>query len=487
MAHSKVQSRYNHIVEVYKKGGSDTHQEKIMTKLKILALITSLAIIIRMVIPLNDVFNAGFINFLGPDSYYHASVLKGILANFPTVPSMYIQDWVIVGIAWLVTFGEPSMRTVELIAIFTPPLMAGAVILLVYFISSRLFGRVPALIAASFAAFIPGEFLERTLLGNIDHHAAEVLVTTAIMAIVVYVITSKSKKLMALGIVCLPVAVLVYYYCWPGLGRLITSGFFSQSGLTLATTTEAVSITSLSPYQVISINSYQILHILLGITCLAALVKSGTGWQRFVIAAWLLFATGVTTYQLRFDYYLIVPLGIVAGYALHHAVSRFSVFNFINLFVAGLLLIHSSFIYGAILPGNHLTPSADWNWAAIWIKGNTSDNTTLLAWWDYGHFLRYRAEREPFVDPGQCSNKVPIAARVLLSNSDNINIPADYIIIDSKTAYKYNEAMCQWAGIDHKSLDSEKTLARRLYTGQEPKGFELVYDSTVKIWSTGNK
>ena len=331
-------------------------------------------------------------------------------------------------------------------------------------------------------AFIPGEFLERTLLGNIDHHAAEVLVTAAIMAIVVYVITSKSKKAIASGIVCLPVAVLVYYYCWPGLGILINSGFFSQSGLTLATTTEAVSITSLNPYQVISLNSYQILHILLGITCLVVLVKSGCGWQRYVITPWLLFAAGVTAYQLRFDYYLVVPLSIVAGYALHHAVSRFSVLNFINLFVAGLLLICSSFIYGAILPSDHLTPSADWNRAATWIKGNTSDNTTLLAWWDYGHFLRYRAEREPFVDPGQCSNRVPIAARVLLSSSDNIGIPADYIIIDSKTAYKYNEAMCQWAGIDRKSLDVEATLARRLYTGQATEGFDLVYNSSVKIW-----
>lgn len=453
-----------------------------MTNLKILALITAIGIIIRMVIPLDDVFNAGFLNFLGPDSYYHASVLKGMLANFPAVPNMYIQDWVIVGIAWLVTFGEPTMRAVELTAIFTPPLMAGGTILLVYYISNRLFGKVPALIAAGFVAFIPGEFLERTLLGHIDHHATEVLATTVIMAIVVYVITSKSKKFIALGVVSLPVAVLVYYYCWPGLGILMNKGLFAQSGLILATTTEAVSITSLKPYQVISLNSYQILHILLGITCLAVLVKSGCGWQRYVIALWLLFAASMTAYQLRFDYYLIVPLSIVTGYALHHAVSRFGVFNFINLFVAGLLLVFSAFIYGAILPSDHLTPSADWNRVATWIKGNTSDNATLLSWWDYGHFLRYRAEREPFVDPGQSGAFVPIAARGLLSSSDNIDIPADYVIIDSKTAYKYNEAMCQWAGIDRKSLDVEETLARRLYTGQATEGFELVYDSSVKIW-----
>ena len=161
-----------------------------------LLIICIISLYIRIALPYEHVFVNGTVWFRGTDPWYHMRLVDNLLHHFPLRISFdpYIVypygamvswppffDWLIAGLSWLVGLGSPSQHTIDIVGAYIPPILGTITIIPVYFIGKELFNRWVGIIAAALIAILPGEFLNRSLLGFTDHHVAESLLTTAAM------------------------------------------------------------------------------------------------------------------------------------------------------------------------------------------------------------------------------------------------------------------------------------------------------------------
>ena len=173
-----------------------------------LVLIIVVALFIRIYLPWPLVYTGTHVNLFETDAWYHLRVIENLVAQFPhkLLADPYVLggqairlppllDYLVAGTAWLVGLGRPSATTVTTVAVFTPPVLAGLTILVVYATARRLGGRLAALIAATLAAILPGHFLDRTLLGYLDHHALEALVSTTLLYLIARGLSQERRPL----------------------------------------------------------------------------------------------------------------------------------------------------------------------------------------------------------------------------------------------------------------------------------------------------
>jgi dolichyl-diphosphooligosaccharide--protein glycosyltransferase len=69
--------------------------------------------------------------------------------------------------------GMTSRAGIIYLSQFIPPLMAVAMVPVMYLIGKKMDGWKTGLLAAFFLAIIPGQYLQRSLYGYFDHHIAE--------------------------------------------------------------------------------------------------------------------------------------------------------------------------------------------------------------------------------------------------------------------------------------------------------------------------
>ena len=465
-----------------------------MLKLRYMILaIILISIIIRIVLAADNVFSSGFVNFPGPDSYYHADRMRAMMATFPGVPagmSLWGADWLMIAVSWLFGGFILGVKTWEYFVVFVPPLLAGVIIFMVYIIGSRLFNKLAALLGAFLLAVLPGEFMNRTLLGVIDHHVIEVLITTLAATVVIVGITFKKMPTWGTAVMLAVSAgcMVAYRYIWLGATFLsagdipnITTGYSESYAQTLATTTEAVPLLYASDVNVI-------IHALLAVTGIVVAIKASGSWKRLLIVAWTAVMLAATVWQTRFDYYLIVPTSILSGYMLVLFYLKGNKRNFnipqaLAVMLVVVLTIISMVTYAGIYRSDLNAPSDDWNTALEWVSKNTPEAAVVLAWWDYGYWIRYRGERKAYVTPGVEGDRVPLVARAFISNDPDPIVPAgDYVMVCDDTAYNYTHVMALWADLNIYDVDLDNTLAVRLYENRPPPSYRLVYDGGVKVY-----
>ena len=169
----------------------------------ILFILCGISLYIRIALPYDQVIVNGSVWFKGTDAWYHMRLVDNLLYHFPlrmsfdpftfyphgvTVPWPPFFDWLIASIAWLVGLGSPDPHTVDIIGAYLPPILGTLTIIPVYFIGRELFNRWVGWLAALLVVILPGEFLNRSLLGFTDHHVAESLfVTTTILFLILAV------------------------------------------------------------------------------------------------------------------------------------------------------------------------------------------------------------------------------------------------------------------------------------------------------------
>jgi dolichyl-diphosphooligosaccharide--protein glycosyltransferase len=152
-----------------------------------LAVILGLALSLRVWAPWHDVFGPTRVNFLENDAWYHIRLLENQVRNFPhhitrdpyaAPEAQYVAVAplfdTIVATAVVLTGGtSASTAYIERFAALAPAAMGALAIVAVWALGTIAFGRREGLMAALLAAILPGHFLDRTLVGFVDHHALE--------------------------------------------------------------------------------------------------------------------------------------------------------------------------------------------------------------------------------------------------------------------------------------------------------------------------
>ncbi len=157
-----------------------------------LVLIMAVAFYFRVVLPYDTVFHDPWIKLTGIDAYFYMRLVDNLVRNFPQLISFdpyYIYPWgghpgdirffafMMAAIIKLLGGAAPPQQAVDTIAVWVPAVMGVLVIIPVFFIARVLAGRWAGLVAAAAAAVLPGEFLNRSMLGFTDHHITEVFFT----------------------------------------------------------------------------------------------------------------------------------------------------------------------------------------------------------------------------------------------------------------------------------------------------------------------
>ncbi len=173
-----------------------------------LAVILLIAAGLRVWAPWDDVFGPSTslgtrstrVNFLETDAWYHVRLAESQVRNFPhriTVDpyaapgGQYVAvapllDTVIATAAFVTRGRNAPGHYIETVAALVPAIAGVLAVLAVWALATVAFDRRAGLFAGLLAAVLPGHFLDRTLIGFVDHHALEVLLSFATMAFIAY-------------------------------------------------------------------------------------------------------------------------------------------------------------------------------------------------------------------------------------------------------------------------------------------------------------
>ncbi|MBA7642276.1 hypothetical protein ES703_49965 [subsurface metagenome] len=177
----------------------------------ILAASFGVALYLRIALPYDQVFVGDWVKFTAFDPYYHMRLVDNLVHNFPqritfdpytfyphgmAVSWPPFFDWLLAGIIWLIGLGSPTQHLVDVVGVYFPAVLGALTVIPVYFIGKELFSRWVGVISAGLVAILPGEFLNRSILGFTDHHVAEVLFTTVTMLFLILAVkTARQRQL----------------------------------------------------------------------------------------------------------------------------------------------------------------------------------------------------------------------------------------------------------------------------------------------------
>ena len=176
-----------------------------------LVLIFLLSLFIRGYLPFDTIFGGGYIRFGGNDPWYNLRLVENTLHNFPhriyfdafthlphgtEVPFAPLFDYLIAVVIWIIGLGNPYAvlreEGIKTIFVWFPPVLGALCVFPTYLIGKSLWDRNAGLIAAIMIAVLPGQFLSRSLLGFVDHHIMEVLLST--ISVLMFMLAIKTAK-----------------------------------------------------------------------------------------------------------------------------------------------------------------------------------------------------------------------------------------------------------------------------------------------------
>jgi dolichyl-diphosphooligosaccharide--protein glycosyltransferase len=196
-------------------------------------------------LPWRSVFVGDAIFLFDHDAYYHLRRIVWSVAHFPAVLGFdrYLNypeggraiwtpcfDWLVALVA--LPFADPArFESVERVAVWVPPVLGGATVVALHGLARRHFDAATALLAAGLLAVLSGHFWYSQL-GFVDHHAAEALAATALLAAAMHLLDREARAASlagpALGLgIALAAALLV----WPGSLLYVA---IAEGGLALA-------------------------------------------------------------------------------------------------------------------------------------------------------------------------------------------------------------------------------------------------------------
>lgn len=166
----------------------------------IIAAIAAAALVIRVYPAWDAVFGGTGVNFLETDAWYHIRLVENQVRNYPwrvTVDPYAASGGQFVAIAplydtitataVLLLHGyDADTESVERVAAFVPPALGALTVAITWALARRWFDWRAGLAAAALLAVLPGHFMDRTMLGFVDHHALEALLAMAALLAIVH-------------------------------------------------------------------------------------------------------------------------------------------------------------------------------------------------------------------------------------------------------------------------------------------------------------
>ncbi len=209
---------------------------------------------IRTVMPYDSIFNTfpGVVRFGGNDPWYHMQLAKNLLygGHFPYKIFFDAYTYYPYGtyihfgplFTWLIAIcglvagfvlegGVPSPYLLDTVGAYIPAFLGALTSIPVYFLAKWVFDdKRVGVLSALIIAFMPGQFLSRSILGFTDHHIAEsLLMLTCIAMVVLYLKTCRDVcfediRNMNWGVIKKPIlysiligiAHITYLFTWPG-------------------------------------------------------------------------------------------------------------------------------------------------------------------------------------------------------------------------------------------------------------------------------
>ena len=166
----------------------------------ILAVILVIAAGLRLWAPWDNVLGTSRVNFLETDAWYHVRLVESEVRNFPhritndpyaATDGQYVAvapllDTVIATTVFVTKGRDASTEYIERVAAMVPAVIGVLAVLAVWALATVAFDRRAGFFAGLLAAILPGHFLDRTLVGFVDHHALEVLLSFATLAFIAW-------------------------------------------------------------------------------------------------------------------------------------------------------------------------------------------------------------------------------------------------------------------------------------------------------------
>ena len=161
-----------------------------------LAAVVAGALWIRVEPPRPVVFRDGGVVLLSNDPWIYGRQVDEILRHFPR-PQPFdslrlhpggqaneapLFPLTLASVAWVLGGGSPAPALVHRVLAYSPAILGALVPLPVFALGRRLFGAPAGVLAAAIVAFLPGQLLQRSLLGYTDHHVAESLLSLLVLA-----------------------------------------------------------------------------------------------------------------------------------------------------------------------------------------------------------------------------------------------------------------------------------------------------------------
>lgn len=453
------------------------------------------AFAIRM-LTYSSIFVGDKVRFLEFDPFYHMRRVVSFAQNFPHTWSFdtylnypygsevgwpFLYDWTIALLANIAGLGHPSKHLIETVGVYFPVFVGSLSVIAVYFVAKEIFSNFDnikrdnkedsftkltkkgkkaqnvqtlekakgkswknvknwqvGLVSGLILAFIPA-FVQVSFLGFVDHHVAEVLLSTTAFLFFIKTVKADSSRNRYIFSALTVLTLICAMFVWPGTPIFI--GIIAIYGIVqcaiekkykyIALTIGALLAVYVGAYFV-SPDTYNLLNAgvgflmsdrielqqvqetqqlfftfngkftmepawyafntslyiaIIGLVMLIwSIIKNRSYKDQLIpnrikmfFLVWTLIVMVLNLYQTRFIYLFAVNVGILCAYLIVELINANKIYTeILGLILVGAILIPSSQMDNTMRE-NPLMLSNDWFTTSEWIKNNTPDTNST---WD---------------------------------------------------------------------------------------------------------
>lgn len=232
----KDKKRLKIIKENHEKIGVEHVKLTRLHEVIILTILFLIAFFVRM-LTYSSIFVGNNIRFLEFDPFYHMRRAVSFAEHFPHIwnfdtyidfpygnavgwPPLY--DWTIALISNIIGLGHPSRYLIETVGVYFPVFIGSLSVIVIYFLSIEIFidpkkGKnwKIGIISSLLLAIIPA-FTQVSFLGFVDHHVAEVLLSTTIYLFFLKALKTEYFRDRVIFLFIASFVLMLAIFTWPG-------------------------------------------------------------------------------------------------------------------------------------------------------------------------------------------------------------------------------------------------------------------------------